>query len=294
MLRVYSGDKLTQLSSGILAEGKAPKSLLIAAIKYSGSHDKQSGRSLELLAHHKDREVSDQAVLALARVNPESPAIKEAIEKPVKSNEDEDWAKAIRLAVEIAKPNWESFFRKDPDFPRRRAVAANTIRSAIGNGFVFRLSSSFGQRTFASLYVSSKKNYSTLYSVSTDIVKGGSQSAVSYLLRDTSLKSDELQSILKAFCLEQDDKCWGLVRANLTGGGKIVLQGGIEVDSKMAPGGATLRPTGNESNTPIIVTWTDPDAVVKRGQLISFVNPDKMDFSLNVTKSLASGDEEEE
>ena len=82
------------------------------------------------------------------------------------------------------------------------------------------------------------------------------------------------------------------MRANLTDGGKIVLQGGIQVDSKMAPGGVTLRPTGIKSDAPIIVTWTDPDAVVKRGQLISFVNPGKIDFSLDVAKSLAGDDEE--
>ena len=66
--------------------------------------------------------------IGTSQSEPKIPRYKRSDEKPMKSNADEDWAKAIRVAVEIAKPARGSFLLShDPDWPRRQAIAANTI-----------------------------------------------------------------------------------------------------------------------------------------------------------------------
>src|SRR5262249_37220246 len=292
LLRLYTGDKLTQVSSAAMGDEKSPKSLLIAAIKYSGSKDKQSGKLLEGLTRHKDLDIANEAVLALARVEPTSAAVKAVLDKPRKTNDDGDWARAMRLAIEVAKPSRPEIFENDPNLKARQSAAAEAFRAAIARDFVFRLSSNFSRGSSASLYVSSRSNYSILYPVSTDIIRGASQGVITPLFHLASKNHDDFLRTTRAFCLEDDARCWGLVKASLENGGEIILQGGVELRKATAPGGVTIRAESTKPDSPVIVTWTDTNAAPRRGVFSSIKNAEQMNFSIAVTKSLSDDDEE--
>lgn len=292
LFRLYTGDKLIQLSRKILVDETSTKMLLSSAVKYLASKDKQSGQLLERLANHKDEDVSMAAILALARVEPGSAAVKAILDKPKKTDNENDWATAVRVAIEVAKPMRFRIFDEDRNLDERQTLAAKALQSAIDRDFVFRLSSSISEHSAASLYISSKKNYSTLYGVSTDIILGSSSGAINELIRLGGPKSEALLKIIRAFCLEEDGRCWGVVRANLEAGGKILLQSGLEIDRAKAPGGVSLRPESTDRNSLILATWNDTEAVSKKGILAGVSNVSSMNFSVAVTKSLAAGDDE--
>lgn len=296
LLRIYTGDKLTQVSSAVLSDEKSSKSLMLAAIKYSGSKDQQSGKQLERLAAHRDTDIAHEAAVALARVEPTSPTVRAVLHKPQKTNDPDDWAKALRVAIELARPSGDGLFRNDPNEEQRTSLAAETLQNAVNENIVFRLSSNRnfdGESTAALLYVSSRKEYSRLYGISTSVIRGASQSVITPLFRRASKNSGQLLALTRAFCLEDDGRCWGLVRTGLERGGTIVLQGQSEITSAMAPGGATIRPEDSKVDSPIVVTWTDTNAVSKRGILVGLKNAEQMSFSVRTTKSVSRGDEDE-
>jgi hypothetical protein len=294
LLRLYTGDKLIDRSSAILAEAKAPKALLTAAIKYSGTRDIQSASLLAKLSGHADSEIANEAALALARISPESEELKKVLNFALKSSDDTEVARAIRLAIELAKPSRQSnFLRKDSNLSRRREASADVIMDAIRLGFYFRLSSNFGDRKSTSLYVSSINRPSTFYGISSDLLRGSSQGALDSLFASASKEPASLLRVVRAFCLDEDEKCWGLVRLDLGKDGRVSLEGGQELDSVKAPAGVTLRPESAKPDTPIWVTWTDADAVVKRGKLAAIQEATKIKYSVAVSKTISRVDDDE-
>ncbi len=294
LLRLYTGNKLISRSSSILSDEKAPKSLKIAAIEYSGKRDIQSGSLLAKLSTNSDSDIAESAVIALSRIDPGSSSIRTVLDAAAVSSDNDERARAIRIAIEIAKPSRHSiFFRNDPKIEERRKLAADVIRAAIRSDFVFRLSSSFGERPNSSLYVSSRKEPSRYYEVSSDVLLGPAQGAISSLFLVASKDQKELFSVVRALCLDEDERCWGLVRLDLAEGGRVVLEGGLEIDSVKAPGGVSLRSESAKTDSPIVVTWTDTDANSKRGKLLGLVSPEKIRYSVAVSKALARTGEDE-
>lgn len=294
LLRHYSGDKLVGMAATVLADEATLPTLKVAAIKYAGAHDVRSAAVLAKLTSSQDAHVANEAALALARVDPSSPALKSVLDAALRTKDDEQWARAIRIAVELSKPARHSgLFNIDPKLEERRAASSEILRTAIRNGFVFRLSSGFGDRSSTSLYVSSRKNSSTLYGISNDLLLGQAQGAVSSLFAATSKDPTELVSVIRAMCLDEDERCWGVVRLDLSNGGRVALEGGQEIDKTKAPGGVSLRPESAKPDAPIFITWTDSDAFAKRGKLVGLLAPEKIRFSLTVSKALTRVDEEE-
>lgn len=294
LLRLYTGDRLISRSSVVLSDANVPKSLKLAAIRYSGMRDIQSGALLAKLTTNSDSDIANEAASALARVDPGSSSLKAVLDAATTSSDEEERARGIRIAIELAKPSRQSdIFRDDPKLGERRKLAAGVIRAAIRSDFVFRLSSSFGERSNASLYVSSRKNPSHYYGVSNDVLRGQAQGAISELFLAASRDPKELFAVVRALCLDEDERCWGLVRLDLTKGGRVTLEGGQEIDSVKAPGGVSLRSENAKADSPIVVTWTDADANSKRSKLIGLVSPEKIDYSVAVSKALTRTDADE-
>ena len=128
LLRVYTGDKLLTRSSSVLVDFKSPKSLIIAAVKYSGARDIQSAPLLAKLTAHTDSDIANEAAIALARVDPESAELKRVLNSALKSTDDREIARAIRIAIELAKPSRQSgIFRDDPKLQERRKASAQAF-----------------------------------------------------------------------------------------------------------------------------------------------------------------------
>lgn len=288
LFRLYPGDKLVSIAREILGDEKSEKELLIAAIKYSGAKDSESGNLLERLTKNRDENVSSAALLALARVEPKSEALKAALDKPKSSNRGEDWVTSIRIAIEIAKPSRRRVFDEDPDIPERNRIAAAALQQAIDNEYFFRLSHDFSERSTESLYVSSRKVPGMLYGISSDIILGASFGALRELLRRSASisNSEQLFRNLRALCLEEDGRCRGVVKANLQRGGRFDLQTGFKIDQTEAPAGVALRPANTKPDSTIIVTWSDPDANSKSGTLASISDADQIEFSVATTRTL--------
>lgn len=294
LLRLYTGDKLVTRSSSVLADPKSSKAIVVAAIRYSGARDIQSGPLLAKLAGHADKDIANEAVVALARVDPEAEEVRKALGVALKSSDDSEVARAIRIAVELAKPSRHSgIFRDDPKLDARRQASAEVILQAIRRDFVFRLSSSFGDRQSSSLYVSSRRRAERLYAISNDLVRGPSQGALASLFVAASKDQKDLFNVVRAMCLDEDERCWGLVRLDLNNDGRVSLEGGQELDSSKAPAGVSLRAESAKADAPIVVTWTDPDAIVKRGKLVAVTGADKIGYSVAVSKALSRSDDDD-
>ncbi|MBS0506215.1 MAG: hypothetical protein JSR53_02410 [Proteobacteria bacterium] len=293
LLRFYTGDALISRSAAVLSDEKAPKSLKLAAIAYSGKQDIQSGTLLGKLTTNSDSDIANGAASALARVDPSSLYLKAVLDAASISSDDNNRARAIRIAIELAKPSLQSNpFVDDPKLDERRKLAAEVIRSAIRSDFVFRLSRDLGGGPNASLYVSSRKNPHRYHRVSNDVLLGPARGAISALFLAASKDPKELFAVVRALCLDEDERCWGLIRLDLTEGARVTLEGGQEIDSIKAPGGVSLRSENAKADSPIVVTWTDTDANSKRGKLISLVSPENIRYSVAVSKTLARTDED--
>lgn len=290
LLRLYQGGSLVRVSNTVLGDKNSPKLLKLSAIKYSAAYDKQSGKFLKPLVKHRDFDIARQAALSLARVEPNSQEIKSLLERPKTTHDRRDWVHAVKLAIELAKPNRGTPFSGDPDRGRRLAMAAETIRSAIMADFVFRLTSSFGREVRASLGISSRKRPFTIYRISSDLIRGPAQGVISTLFHSID-SEDGFSKTIRAFCLYEDGSCWGVVRVNLKNGGSIILKRGIELDNENAPGGVSIRPMDADLQSSVIVTWTDADAVSKRGVFEAVKDVQKMGFSIVVTKPISDDQE---
>lgn len=294
LLRQYTGDKLVARSAAILSDPKSQKSLLVSAIKYSGARDIQSGPLLAKLTEHADSDIANEAATALARVDPEAEELKKVLNAALKSADDREVAKAIRIAIELAKPSRQSgIFRDDPKLEARRRSSSEVLMQAILKGFVFRLSGSFGDEQSTSLYVSSRSKPGTYYGISSDIVRGSSRGALASLFATAAKDPRELLSVVRAMCLDEDERCWGLVQLDLGKEGRVSLEGGQELDGSKAPAGISLRPESAKPDAPIVVSWTDTDAIVKRGKLVAILGAEKIRYSVAVSKALSRSDDNE-
>jgi hypothetical protein len=227
-------------------------------------------------------------------VDPEAEELKKVLGTALKSADHGDVARAVRIAIELAKPSRQSgIFREDPKLDVRRGASSDAIMQAIRRNFVFRLSSSFGDRQSTSLYLSSRDRPGTYYNVSSDLIRGASQGALVSLFAAAAKVPEDLLAVVRAVCLDEDERCWGLVRLELGTEGRISLEGGQEVDSSKAPGGVSLRPENAKPDAPIIVTWTDADAVLKRGKFAALVAADKIRYTIAVSKTLSRSDDDE-
>ena len=288
LLGLYKGDKLIEVSKNILVNDKSPNLLLIAAIKYSGSRDKNSSQSLERLVKNKDSEIANEAVFALAKVKPSSAVFKAILEKPKNTDNDADWVTAIRVAIELAKPI--KFDNDDLHLEERQKITAEVLQNAINQGYVFRISTPFNERSGVSLYISSRKS-PRIHPIPMDIILGNSSGAVRGLLRRSASHNETLLKTIRAFCLYDDFRCWGVVRAKFIGGGKVILQTGLEIDGTKVPAGFGFRPESEKPDSVIVVTWID-EGVLKRGILASISDASHVNFSVAANKFLTPDDEE--
>ncbi|QTT88503.1 hypothetical protein [Pseudomonas chlororaphis] len=283
LLKLYQGEKLIKVSGAIMADEEATKTLLIAAIRYAGLNDKQSGRKLENLAKHKDSDIASEAVLALAKVEPSSPSIKAVLDKPIASKLGKDWATALRVAFEISRLKRGKYYfnGSETEFKARALITVNTLRAAIANDFIFRTSLFKAYK----LGISTKEDPMNIYMIPEDILFGPS-SVTSYLFQLASQNEDELTRTIRAFCLEVNGRCTGSIITDLAVDSKVILNGGVELGKVGAPGGISIRPENSLLNSPVIITWRDIDSVTHRGTLSKFLGAEKNDFAIVVAKSV--------
>ena len=295
VFRLYRGQRLVSSARAILNDANASKTLVLAAIAYSvNSNDAESTKSLERIAQSKDEDLSLTALNGLARLVPRSAILKDAIARLTASERDEDWASAIRLASEVAKPSSRRLLEDDPEEKVRLNISSRVIEQAIERNMVFRLSTGFGERAISSLAISSRKDFSTLYSVSSDLIQGGSSGALHELLQQSGSNDSKFAKAIRALCLEDEGVCWGVVRARLDNGGSVVLRSGVHLDKVSAPAGIAFRPASAKPEADILVSWTDSSAIRQTGTLGKVIESPKIYFEITSSKGIGMDDQDEQ
>lgn len=286
--------KLIPTARTLIADSKTDKVLVISAIRYlSKNLDKQSANQFEKLASSKDEEISYVALYGLASIAPDSPALKATL-FPSQNNNEQAIADSVRLAIAIAKPGSRRIFDEDLLEDLRFNTASRVIQNAIDKDFVFRLSTAFSHRGGSSLAISNRPNFSTSYALSSELLLGSQARALDYLLKTAAKNGTQLTKALRALCLEDDGRCWGVVRVNLENGGKLVLESGVTLDKAAAPAGITLRPASPKPDAEILVAWTDSTATSKTSTLSKILDPGKVQFEVTPVRAMAPKEENEE
>jgi hypothetical protein len=288
LLRLYSGSSLQGVARDILDDEKAEKPLTNAAIEYAtAQEDPDALKAFARLARNKDEDIAFQALIGLARTDPESAVLRGALEKPKRTESDDDWASSLRLAANVAKPSRRRILEADPQELVRISIASRAIEDAIEHGVVFRLSES-RERTGSSLCMSSRANYSTTYSLSSDLLLGPGRYAFQDLLRRGGGDAQRLAMIVRALCLEEEGECWGVVKAGLNEGGRVVLKSGATIDKGDAPAGVILQAASVEPGAEVRATWTDGAAVSKSGSVARLDDAEKIEFQVTATKRVSA------
>ena len=288
LLELFAGDKLAATARSIVSDEKNDKRLTIAATKYLAKvRDKDAIRSLEKVATKPDEDVSRAAVHALARLSPDSKAVVSALNLKPDASAD-TVAEALRLTADVSRPSSRGFLDDDPQMSTRLALSTNVVAEAIKRGYVFRLSSDFTSRK-AGIATSSRENMSTNYGLPSRMIVGHGAMVFAQLLQRAS---DEKQTklILRALCLENDERCHGVVHVAFSGGGQVRLASGLLIGSKDAPTGVYLRAQSPAPTADILVSWTDQDAVRKTLVLDRIVNPKDLTFEIRSIRSLTDDD----
>ncbi|MBL8298079.1 MAG: hypothetical protein JNN30_06965 [Rhodanobacteraceae bacterium] len=292
LLELFTGDKLATAARSIVSDEKNEKRLTIAATNYLAKvHDKDAIRSLEKLATKPDEDVSRAAVHALARLSPDSKAVVSALTLKPDASAD-TIAEALRLTADVARPSSRGFLDEDPQMDIRLALSTKVVAEAIQRGYVFRLSSDFTSRK-TGIATSSRENMSTSYGLPSRMIVGHGASVFAQLLQKAP---DEKQTklLLRALCLENDERCHGVVHVALSGSGQVRLASGLLIGSKDAPAGVYLRAQSPAPTAEILASWTDQDAVRKTLVLDRIVNPKDLTFEIRSIRSIADVDTDEE
>lgn len=292
LLELFAGDKLAAAARSIVSDEKSEKRLTIAAAKYLAKvRDKDAVRSLEKLATKPDEDVSRTAVHALARLSPDSKAVVSALAFKPDASAD-TIAEALRLTADVSRPSSRGFLDDDPQMNTRLSLSTKVVAEAIQRGYVFRLSSDFTSRK-AGIATSSRENMSTSYGLPSRMIVGHG-AAVFAKLFQTAPDEKQTKLLLRALCLENDERCHGVVHVLLSGRGQIRLASGLLIGPKDAPAGVYLRAQSPLPTADILASWTDQDAVRKTLVLDRIVSPKELTFEIRSIRSIAEDDADEE
>jgi hypothetical protein len=217
--------------------------------------------------------------LALADIAPASKTGATELSKAKSSNSEDDWIFSIRLAAEIASPGNSHIFGSDPDLQIRNNLASAALLDAVKGGYRFRLFRSFNVRgNYAySLNVSAPMQEHTFYGVPSSTIRN--VALITKVLQDAGTDQALLLKTVRAFCLDINGQCRGVVQVNVGEQSEIKLIGGTSVKKADAPAGVTLRPETSKQDARILVSWTSPDGTAKAGVLDSISGINDCGFS---------------
>lgn len=292
IFRTTTNDKLISSAEELLSE-KIDHVLLVEAIRYLGrNNDKQSAKRIEPFVSNGDKNVSRSALVALAQTAPDSKALTSFL-FPNDPKNLVSSAQALSLAMILAAPPGRDPFDIDPDAALRIQIASKVVERTIDNGNIFRLTRNFASRDgnatpASTLNLASMGNQSFSVVIPSDIINGEAVQVLRAVLKDWGDDVNRLAKTVRALCLDEDGRCRGVIRIDLSKGAKIVLDSNITLDNSNAPTGVTVRASGPAPDADLLATWTDPLAVSKNAKLTKVLNTGGALFDVAATRALAS------
>ncbi|MNK62330.1 hypothetical protein D3C87_815040 [compost metagenome] len=284
VFELFLDGRLVQTARSLVGDDKTDKRLLIAATRYLAKmKDAESAKSLEKIAARSDEDIAHEAKHALARIMPESAVVSAAL-KIAQDASDEAIVSALRLAISVARPD-RLFFTTDPKMATRNKLAAAVLSEVMARGYVLRLSRVISTNKMG-LAISNPQNMSRLYFLPSRLINGPESELFGKIIRD-SKDAKAVVGMLRSLCLEDDDRCHGVVHVSLEKEALIELSSGFTLSAADAPAGVYLRPRSPEKNADIIASWTDQDSNRKSLVFSKLINSNDMQFEIRSARALS-------
>ena len=267
----------------------------IAAIKYAGEvGDLLAVPSIEKVLEKESPVLKEHALLAIARLNPNSNYLNQYIEQLLQIEKlNENGIRRILEIIEMLLRSTRIYFGilapPDPDYEHRMDLSKKLFIKFINSGYVFGLSKFDND---LKIYISEGR-YSKAQHLEGGLIEGGypietslfdSLSPWNTLFRRifedlaTSGKLNVLADFVNAISVEDWGEKVGFIKLELEDKSGVIIEDGTIVDFKIAPWGATLQSLKIDTQRLVVIEWMDITGVRKRGIINKIISPDKIAF----------------
>ena len=267
----------------LINDSASSPELRIAAIRYTvAARDLEATSALENAAGARDPNISQSALVSLAKVQPANKAVGVWVQKGIASTPSlEDAAELINVADALVEGGPRSFLDSDRDEGVRVRLAKKLLIFVVNHNFAFTsIGLDSGEKQTLSIFSLSEPSISV--GVPHGILLGRGQKVIDDIARDLAKAKShgDLMKFIDAVSIGDRDRMRGtaVFRAYLSRDASILLVGGQRIGVQDAVDGLALAVSSDKKD--LVARWWDSSGSKRVATISALTAVDQMQFAL--------------